>query len=420
MHALRSNGDQPRGFVKVLRDETGRREAEDALRLAKDAAEQANRTKDEFLATVSHELRTPVSAVLLWTNLLLSGHASPEQIAEGLKAVKSSAEAQRELINDLMDSSRISAGKLRIQLRLTVLADLVKSAVETILPTATIKGVNVVANLSPDAGSVMADPDRLQQVMWNLLTNAVKFTPTGGRVDVILQRSRSGVEIRVIDNGSGIAPEFLPHVFEAFRQGEGSTTRIHGGLGLGLAITKQLVELHGGTVRAESAGPGKGSTFIVSLPLAAVGVSRPRQRTIREAAAATPGEPVSLSGLRTMLLEDDPDTRNALMLILRSAGAEVVAFESVAPAMEAVKGTPPDVIVSDIGLPGEDGFSFMRRLRKQEASSGKPPVPAIALTAFSRDQDRQQAAESGFQAYLGKPVKEEELLATIREVARRK
>jgi CheY-like chemotaxis protein/anti-sigma regulatory factor (Ser/Thr protein kinase) len=321
-----------------------------------------------------------------------------------------------------MDSSRISSGRLRIDLRPTQLAELVKSSVETILPTAEAKGVNVAGDLGAETGMVMADPDRLRQVIWNLLTNAVKFTPAGGRVNVSMARVADGIEIRVADTGSGIAPEFLPHVFEAFRQGDGSITRVHGGLGLGLAITKQLVELHGGTVQAQSGGSGEGSTFIVRLPLAAMtamAVTRSWRRKVDVSVAASPDGDEDLAGLRIVLVEDDADTRNALTLLLRAAGLEVFAFDSVAPAFDAMSKSPTDIVLSDIGLPGEDGYSFLKRVRKREAAAGSSPVPAIALTAFSRDQDREQARDAGFQAYLGKPIQPQQLVAAIRAVVKK-
>ena len=269
MSAVRNPDGSLRGLVKVLRDETARKSAEDAMQAARETAEMTNRVKDEFLATLSHELRTPLSSILLWAKMLDGAGPSPDRelYAEGLAAILSSAEAQKTLIEDLMDTSRITSGKLRLQPGRVDLPVLVRDAIDTVLPAAEARGVTITSDLDPAAGVVSADPDRLRQVFWNLLTNAVKFTPAGGRVDVGLWRRKEQIEVRVTDTGQGIDPAFVPHVFDAFRQGDGSSTRRHGGLGLGLAICKQLVELHGGTIRAESPGPGRGATFTVLLPL---------------------------------------------------------------------------------------------------------------------------------------------------------
>jgi PAS domain S-box-containing protein len=418
-----------RGFVKVLRDETARREAEEALQSAKDAAELANRTKDEFLATLSHELRTPLASILIWSKLL-QRHADPlPEYAEGLDAITRSAEAQKQLIDDLLDTSRITAGKLRLDMRLVDLAPLVRSAVESVRPTAEAKGVTVAMDMASDVGVMRADPDRLRQVVWNLLTNAVKFTPDdSGRVDVSLRRRGRAVEIRVSDNGKGIDPEFLPHVFEPFRQAESTTTRVHGGLGLGLAICKQLVEQHGGTIMVESRGLDHGATFIVRLPLPQVRASHPANGpagtgpaggvgTIAGPAGAEPltawGEG-TLRGARVLLVEDESETRAALLRLLMEAGADVTAVPSAAAAMEAFDRLPPHLLVSDIGMPGEDGYSLIRRIRASKGAHGR--VPAVALTAFARVEDRDQALAAGFDRHLGKPVEPGQLLATLCEL----
>jgi len=291
----------------------------------------------------------------------------------------------------------------------------VRTSVESVLPTAEAKGVAVATDLGADVGVVWADPNRLRQVVWNLLNNAVKFTPAGGRVDVGLWRRGREVEIRVADTGQGIDPAFLPHVFEPFRQAEASTTRAHGGLGLGLAICKQLVEQHGGTISAESEGPGRGAAFAVRLPLPAMRTGGARVGS-KEAAGTAPAGQGELGGVRVLLVEDDPETRAALEVLLRQAGAEVTAVESAAAAVRAFEQSPPDLLVSDIGMPGEDGYALMRRVRAMEAAGNAEPVPAVALTAFARAADNDKALAAGFNRHLGKPVDPEQLLSALRSL----
>jgi two-component system CheB/CheR fusion protein len=381
---------------------------------ARAEAEAANNTKDQFLATLSHELRTPLSAILLWSKIL-SGRpvADPAQLKEGLAAIRGSAEAQKELIADLLDVARITSGQLRLHLRDVDLAGLVKDAVDAIGPTAEAKDVAVAVGADPDAevGTVRADPDRLRQVVWNLLTNAVKFTPAGGRVDVRVARIDGHVEVRVADTGRGMDADFLPHAFDRFRQAGAPSTRTEGGLGLGLSIVKQLVELHGGTVRAESPGLGQGTTFVVRLPMPKV---RRRAGTGRRAAADAGAADPALAGRSVLLVEDDPATRGAVTAVLRQAGLTVMAVDSAPAAWAALEQARPDVLVSDIGLPGEDGYALMARVRRHEAATGAAAVPSIALTAFARDRDRRQAAEAGFHQHVGKPVEPEQLLAAVR------
>ena len=415
MHCLRRPDGGVRGFVKAFRDETDRKRDDESLQAAKDAAEAATQVKDEFLATLSHELRTPLSAILLWSKMLAnrSPGDDPIQLKEGLTAIRNSAEAQKELIADLLDVSRITAGKLRLQVRAVELAPVVKDAVEAIGPTAEAKRVKVTANVVRDIGIVRADPERVRQIVWNLLTNAVKFTSAGGRVDVAVRRANDIVEFRVVDTGRGMDAAFLPHAFDRFRQAESPATRTEGGLGLGLAIVKQLVELHGGTVAADSAGLGKGSTFVVRLPL-----PRARRRPPTPGAGGPAVEPevpeYDLTGVEVLLVEDDEDNRRAVAALLRNAGAVVTEAETAAAAFAAFERAHPDVVVSDIGLPGEDGYALLGRIRRREREANASAVPAIALTAFAGDHDRQRAADAGFQQHVGKPVEPEQLLASVR------
>jgi PAS domain S-box-containing protein len=411
LNAVRNPDGSLRGFVKILRDETARKKAEEALQSAKEAAELANRTKDEFLAMLSHELRTPLASILIWSKLMHRKGDAPPEYAEALDAITRSAEAQKQLIDDLLDTSRITAGKLTLNMRLADLAPLVRSAVESVLPTAEARGVTVAMDLAPDVGVVRADPDRLRQVVWNLLTNAVKFTPAGGRVEVGLWRQGRAVEIRVADTGTGIEADFLPHVFEPFRQAESSSTRSYGGLGLGLAICKQLVELHGGTIAAQSPGIDKGSTFIVRLPLPQV---RPATGGKGLPQTPQPWDAETLSGANILLVEDEAETRAALVKLMSDAGAEVRAVASAAAAFESFKRSRPDMIVSDIGMHDEDGYSLIRRVRGRETDGKR--VVAVALTAFARAEDREKAIAAGFDRHVGKPVAPDQLLSVLREL----
>ena len=409
------NGNGPGGFIKVLRDNTERKRAEDALNEAKEAAEEANASKDHFLATVSHELRTPLSALLLWTKMLTDGPAmTPAQMREGLEAIKKCAEEQRELIEDLVDTSRIVAGKLRLEFKATELVTMMRSALESIRPTALDKGVQVSGEFDAAAGLVLVDPHRLQQVVWNLLTNAVKFTPAKGRVHLSLQRHGMEVEIRVTDTGQVISADFLPRVFERFRQAADATTRIHSGLGLGLSITKQLVELHAGTITAESPGLGQGATFTVRLPLPALD---PATLPSSSSGSPLPAVRPRLDGLRVLLVEDSPDTRKALVTVLRQAGASVSAFGSAEAALKEYCRQTPDVVLSDIGLPGVDGFEFIGRIRQWEKERAVPAVPVVALTAYADERNRQRMMESDFQKCLTKPVETDQLLSVLVRLA---
>ena len=397
------------GFVKLLRDNTEQKLNEENLLQAKRAAEAANESKDQFLATISHELRTPLSAIVLWTRLIEDGAVKdPAQLREALDAIKKSADEQRELIEDLVDTSRIAMGKLRLELKATDLPAIVRAGVESVRPSAKEKGVEITLEVNPAAGTVRADAIRLQQVTWNLLSNAAKFTPAGRQVHVMLRRVGDEVELIVKDQGSGISPEFLRHVFDRFSQAEQVSSRVGGGMGLGLSIAKQIVEMHGGTIAAESDGVGRGATFIVRLPLPAMG-----RQELAGAAGGITKLAGALKGVSILLVEDVENSRRALVAVLKEAGAKVVAAESAQAGIDAFSKRRPHMIVSDIGLPNEDGYEFIKRIRDLEVKSGAPEVPALALTAFAGAQISRKALECGFQQCLHKPVEPLRLVAAL-------
>jgi PAS domain S-box-containing protein len=390
-------------------------------------ADAANRSKDEFLATVSHELRTPLNAIMGWTQLLLASGPNagdPERRQRGLETVVRNAKLQAQLIDDLLDVSRITSGKMRLDVQPTDLAAVIDAAVEAIRPAAEAKQIQLRRVLDPFAGPVMGDPARLQQVVWNLLSNAVKFTPKGGKAEVRLERVNSHVEILVADTGAGIAPEFLPHVFERFRQLDASTTRRHGGLGLGLAIVRHLVELHGGTVRVKSPGEGQGSTFVVGLPLSVAHLTpgegvriHPRTEELAPADPCRDDPALDLKGIRVLVVDDEPDARETLQQILEHCNAEARTVGSAAEAIKLLESWRPDVLLSDIGMPGEDGYDLIRRVRELPAERGGR-TPAAALTAFARGEDRRRALRAGFQMHVAKPVDLQELAAVVASLAR--
>ncbi len=409
------------GRVWSLRDITERRAMLEAERAARSHAERMNLMKDEFLATVSHELRTPLNAILGWSQLLATGTTSAEDMKEGLETIGRNARAQTQLIEDLLDMSRIVSGKVRLDVQRVDLAEVVHAAVNSVRPSADVKGVRLRKILDPMVNSVSGDPNRLQQVVWNLLSNAVKFTPKGGSVDVVLQRVNSHVELAVNDTGAGIQPEFLPHVFERFRQADSSTTRKHGGLGLGLAIVKQLVELHGGSIRAKSEGEGKGAAFIVSLPLAPVrggGGGERREHPLTSHAAGWQGEKIDLVGVRVLVIDDEADARELVKRVLAQSGAEVTTAAAAVEGLELLKTLRPHVLVSDIGMPAKDGYQFIREVRRLPVELGGA-TPAVALTAFARSEDRTRAMIAGFQVHMAKPIEPHELLATVGSLAGR-
>jgi PAS domain S-box-containing protein len=384
-------------------------------------ARESSRLKDEFLATVSHELRTPLTAILGWAHMLRSDRFDAASARKAFETIERNARAQAQLIDDLLDVSRIITGKLRIDVRPVDPNSFIEASVEAVRPAAEAKGIRLQKVMDTGVVSVSGDPVRLQQIVWNLLSNAIKFTPRGGRVQVRLERVNSHVEICVTDTGAGIAPEFLPHVFDRFRQADQRTTRRHGGLGLGLAIVRHLVELHGGTVRAESEGEGRGSTFRVLLPVAPVYQAEGSGARVHPAARETLPSyecPERLDGVRVLVVDDEQDTRELLRVGLSRCGAEVTLGGSADEALEAMRAAPPDLIISDIGMPGVDGYELMKRIRALPAEGGGR-VPAVALTAYARTEDRMQALRSGYQMHVPKPVELAELVAVAASLIRR-
>ena len=422
---LRDEEGQLRGFSKILRDFTERKQAEDERNQlltreqeARAAAEAANRLKDEFLATLSHELRSPLNAMLGWTRLLNSRKFDEATTARALQTIERSAKSQAQLVEDLLDVSRIIQGKLRLNTRPVELVSVIEAAIETVRPAAEAKEINLQSVLDPATGPVAGDFDRLQQVVWNLVSNAIKFTPKGGQVQARLERVNSHVEITVTDTGKGIDPEFVPYVFERFRQADSSSTRVYSGLGLGLAIVRHLVELHGGTVRAHSEGEDKGATFTVKLPLMPVRVKRHLDGQVYPTVAGVPFDnSPALNGVRVLIVDDEVDSREFLVAALEQCEAKVFAFASASEALEALLRLKPDVLVSDIAMPLEDGYSLIRKVRQLSAEQGGQ-IPAIALTAYARAEDRMKALASGFQSHIPKPVEPAELATVVASLAK--
>jgi signal transduction histidine kinase/ActR/RegA family two-component response regulator len=388
-------------------------------RAARAEAEQAGRIKDEFLATLSHEIRTPLGAILGWTHILQQFDVRGEELHKGLEVIERNAQAQSRIVSDLLDMNRILTGKMRLDVRHMELAPVVHAALDTVRPAASAKHVRLHVSVDDDGALVRGDPERLQQVFWNLLANAVKFTPEGGSITVDVRHLPSHAEVTVTDTGAGISEDFLPHVFERFRQADGSTTRRYGGLGLGLAIVKQLVELHGGVVRAESPGPGLGATFTVALPLAAAKehprIPPPvRPRTGIPPLLATPDD---IADIRVLVVDDEEDTCELVRRLLERSGASVVTASSASEALEHIRAWRPHVLVSDIGMPEEDGYALIRRVRALEPTKGGTTA-AIALTAYARAEDRASALLAGFQYHVAKPVEANELVAVVASAAR--
>jgi signal transduction histidine kinase len=386
-------------------------------RIARNEAERASRLKDEFLATLSHELRTPLNAILGWSQLILSGNMKPEDVHRGLETIERNARAQNKLIEDLLEMSSIISGKVRLEMREVDVTGLVEAAVDSVNPTAQAKGVALSVKIGSQRGFVSGDFNRLQQIFWNILSNAIKFTPKGGRIEVMVERAGSYLEVRINDSGLGISPDFMPYVFDRFRQADPSLTRQFGGLGLGLAIVKQLVELHGGMVRAESEGVGKGASFTVSLPLASGGSDKENRES---GPVLKPGVQITsnllLAGVNVLVIDDELDARELIKRILTNCHANVFTAASAGEGLQCLKATLPDVIISDVGMPEKNGYQFIQEVRNLPEKKGAA-IPAIALTAFARPEDRTRAMEAGFQVHLTKPVDALELVNTIRDLA---
>jgi PAS domain S-box-containing protein len=411
--ALRDADGAVNGAIGILRDMRAYEMVVGDLEESRRKLDAANRAKDEFLATLSHELRTPLNAILGWVRLLRSGTLDAAGATRGPEVIERNTRLLAQLIEDLLDVSRIITGKLRLDVGSIDLVPVIVAAMEAVQTAADAKGIRLEASLDPALGPVSADPSRLQQVVWNLLTNAIKFTPAGGRVDIRLERRDSMARITVSDTGQGIRRELLPFVFDRFRQGETSIGRRYGGLGLGLAIVRHIVELHGGDVDAESAGEGRGALFTVDLPLTAahadtVPPEPPRRRLDRE----TVGRPVALDGLRVLIVDDEADARELMRMVLRSSGADVMAAACAEEAFEQVERWHPDILVSDIGLPGDDGYMLIQKLREGQAQQGRA-IPALAVTAYARAEDRTRALAAGFQMHVAKPLEPADLVAAI-------
>jgi len=421
--------DAQRHASELQQEITERKQAEEERaqllireQAARADAEQANRTKDEFLATLSHELRTPLSAILGWSHLVRTGKLDEPQMSRAFETIERNARSQSQLIDDLLDVSRIITGKLQIEPRAVDLCTVVEAASDAVRPSIEAKDIKFETVLDTEACLVRGDANRLQQIVWNLLSNAIKFTPTGGRVSAEVKRVGERARISVSDSGTGITSEFLPYIFDRFRQADGSTTRVHGGLGLGLSIVKHLVELHDGVVEVQSAGKDQGATFTVSLPLSSAASSDPIET------AATP-EPESnglpagfsklLKGLRILVVDDEADSRDLVTAILTRCGGKVRSCESVAEALNTFREWKPDLLVSDIGMPNEDGYELIKKLRKLRLKRARE-IPVVALTAYATDDDRERTLSAGFQMHVAKPIEPEALVRSIAGAAGRK
>jgi len=415
------------GAVKVGHDISARRRMEAELqqilterehlleseRAARSEAERLSHIKDEFLATLSHELRTPLNAIQGWATVLRQDKVSEADRAKGLETIERNVRVQAQLVNDLLDMSRIVAGKIHLEVQALYLHDVIEAAIQSIKPSADAKRIRIRTLLDTRIGKVRGDPNRLQQVLWNLLSNAVKFTPAGGFVQVVLERVNSHVEIMVEDSGMGIPPEFLPYVFDRFRQAAPTMTRRHGGLGLGLSIVRSLVELHGGSVRVKSPGENQGATFVISLPISMVPTQdEPPARAPASQMSFDPMELPTLDGIRILVVDDDADSLALAARILEGRDAATTAVGTATEALELLRSHTFDIVLSDIGMPDIDGYSFIRKVRELDADR-RTPIPAIAITAFARAEDRQRSLLAGFQMHISKPIEATELIAGI-------
>jgi PAS domain S-box-containing protein len=425
---IRDANNKVIGASKIARDISQRKHVEKTLREQSAAyerlyaeAQESGRLKEEFLATVSHELRTPLNAVLGWARILRAGRLKKAEAGKALETIERNARAQAQLIDDLLDVSRIITGKLRMDVRPIDPNGFIEAAIDAVKPTAEAKGVRVQKIMDTGVVTVPGDPARLQQVIWNLLTNAIKYTPRGGWVQVRMERVDSHLQIVVADSGQGIPQEFLPYVFDRFRQVDQSTSRHHGGLGLGLALVRHLVELHGGSVAAASPGPDQGSTFTIVLPVVPIyQVDQAGARVHPTAQNLLPSAEYTtrLDALKILIVDDEPDTRELLKSSLSECGADVIVVASVSEAFGSLEASVPDIVICDIGMPGEDGYDLIRRLRALPQESGGK-VPAIALTAYARVEDRLRALRAGFQMHVPKPVELAELVTVVASVSGR-
>ncbi|HEV2883335.1 MAG TPA: response regulator [Pyrinomonadaceae bacterium] len=388
---------------------------------ARAEAEQVNRTKDEFLATLSHELRTPLTAILGWSHLVRSGKLEEEQMTRAIETIERNARSQSQLIDDLLDVSRIITGKLKIEPRPVDLCTVIQGAVDAVRPSLEAKSIKLVTDIDPAGCSVSGDANRLQQIFWNLFSNAVKFTPEGGEVRVGVEVKESRARISVTDSGVGISPDFLPYIFDRFRQADGSTTRVHGGLGLGLSIVKHLVQLHKGSIEVESEGQEKGSRFTIELPLASAEIPVGLQTNGASGAHAElpAGYSQVLEGLRILVVDDEADSRDLVRAILSDCGSDVKCCESAKEALACYREWKPDLLISDIGMPAEDGYDLIKKLRKIRSKKAKE-LPAVALTAYASKEDRARALAAGFQMHVPKPIEPEVLVMAIASAMRRK
>ncbi len=408
---------QIRDQIEAIRQgQFERQQLLESERAARREAERAGRIKDEFLATLSHELRTPLNAILGWAQIIKMDPADTDAVAEGVNVIDRNVRIQAQLIEDLLDMSKIISGKVRLDVQAVDLAEVIDAALDSVMPALVAKEIRLEKVVDAPASSVNGDPGRLQQVLWNLLTNAIKFTPKAGKIEIRVARFETHVEISVSDTGEGIAPEFLPQLFERFSQADASTTRKHGGLGLGLSIVRNLVEMHGGTIAAKSRGLGQGATFIIQLPLRVIAstetdvLNQSRSHSHR----MLPSSPSNLKGLKVLVIDDESDARELVQRFLIGCEAIIRLAGSADEAQAALPTFQPDVIISDIGMPLQDGYEFMRSVRVQGLKT-----PAIALTAFARPEDRIRSIQAGYQAHLRKPVEPAELIAVVASLAGR-
>ncbi len=447
---LLSDQRQLLGHVGTIEDITERKQAEIVFeqiireQAARAEAEAANRMKDEFLAIISHELRTPLNSILGWSQLLLNRKFDETTTTRAMETIARNAKSQAQLIEDILDVSKIVRGKLRLMIQPVNLFELIETVLDTLRPQADTKAIQLETTLDPNVPKVAGDSERLKQIIWNLLSNAIKFTPEGGRVEVRLSTVKSSqqkaiddengqlpvtsyqlpvteyAQIQVIDAGIGISPDFLPYVFDRFRQADSSSTRSSGGLGLGLTIVRHLVELHKGKICAESAGEGKGATFTVQLPLLESDAKQETKGENGQKSPASSPEPIAprLDGVQVLVVEDNTDTREFIKIVLQQSGADVTAVESVREAMKCLDQSNPDVLVSDIAMPGEDGYQLIRMLRDLEQQRGGGKIPAIALSAYTRLEDQMQALSAGFQMHVSKPVAPTVLVATVAQLVK--